>query len=226
MSVEKLFGHFFKPETRKQGEGDFKEGLVRITSSSDIQLEAFVRASSSPKLKFQSMSMESPIFTAQCSCTSARKGTFCRHMWALLLTVEKNHPDFLDSKRDIEICIGEESPEKSILKEKQKAFRQETYEKSKIKAKAFRQEMKLKAKENSKVGVKSKAAKPLNVSAEAQDALKYFEVNGFVFDGLPSEEDLKAARKELSRVFHPDKGGTHEETIELQRHFEALSQLL
>ena len=39
-------------------------------------------------------------------------------------------------------------------------------------------------------------------------------------------EALLQAKKLLSRVFHPDKGGTHEETVELNHHFAIISAYL
>ena len=40
------------------------------------------------------------------------------------------------------------------------------------------------------------------------------------------EEILKTAKKQLSRVFHPDKGGSHEEMVTLNANFDVLMEFL
>ena len=55
-------------------------------------------------------------------------------------------------------------------------------------------------------------------------ALKYFSENGFPL-GYPADQDeLIKAKRILSNVFHPDKGGAHEEMLELIRNFKLLTQ--
>ncbi|NJM09449.1 MAG: hypothetical protein HC883_00680 [Bdellovibrionaceae bacterium] len=58
-----------------------------------------------------------------------------------------------------------------------------------------------------------------------QEALVYFKDNGFPLDP-PELADLVNAKKILSRVFHPDKGGSHEEAITLNQNYEILLEYL
>jgi hypothetical protein len=61
--------------------------------------------------------------------------------------------------------------------------------------------------------------------APVQESLDYFSANGFPLDDL-NMTALLNARKLLSRVFHPDKGGTHDEILELNSHFNVLESYL
>lgn len=217
MSIDKIFAAYFKPEIQKRGREYFLKDMVFISNASDTQVQGFVKAMSPLKVSFYSSNIASPVFTAQCNCSSAKKGIYCKHMWAFLLAVESKHPDFLDSKKTIE--IGEEVAQKSSFqsaayKEKQTAFKKQQYEKQKAWAKEKRLEKKRKTKPNAKVRTE--------YSNAVEQALKFFTKNGFAMGDLPDAESLKRARKQLAYIFHPDKGGSHEEAIALNRHFEIL----
>jgi len=47
MSVDKLWGHFFKPEVRRSGEALVAKKQISITANSDIEVRAFVKGTTS-----------------------------------------------------------------------------------------------------------------------------------------------------------------------------------
>ena len=59
-----------------------------------------------------------------------------------------------------------------------------------------------------------------------KSALAYFNLNGFVLEESLDEDSINLARKKLSRVFHPDVGGTHAEILELNNNFDILFAFL
>lgn len=216
MSVESTWEHYFKPEVRKQGREDLDAGLAVLSVAGDARIEGYVKASKPHKVLFVAEDIASASFTVDCMCPSASKGTFCRHIWSVLLLTEKKHPDFLDSKRNLEkgsLFNVVESP----FKAKQAEFKKQQYQKLKERAKEQRQQIKAKAKGKDKTSSHTPAY-PDEVAA----ALVYFSENGFPLEGDLSEESLKNAKKILSRVFHPDKGGTHQETVTLNQNHDIL----
>lgn len=220
LSVEKLYEHFFKPEVRKQGREDFDAGLAVLSVAGDARIEGYVKASKPVKVLFVAESIGSSSFAVDCMCSSAAKGTFCKHIWAILLQTEKKHPDFLDSKTNLEkgsLFLVVESP----FKAKQVEFKKQQYQKQKERAKIQRQEIKNKAK-----GISSKVSKGTTFSQDVNAAFEFFNLNGFPMENALDEESLKNAKKILSRVFHPDKGGTHDESVILNHHYQILLDYL
>lgn len=59
-----------------------------------------------------------------------------------------------------------------------------------------------------------------------EKARQYFQSNGYEMKQPLELNELIEARKHLSRVFHPDKGGSHEEILELNRNFQIISDYL
>ncbi|WP_413574962.1 hypothetical protein ACLVWU_11970 [Bdellovibrio sp. HCB290] len=218
--VERLYEHFFKPEVRKQGREDFAAGLAVLSVAGDARIEGYVKASKPVKVLFVAESIASTTFSVDCNCPSAAKGSFCRHVWSILLQVEKKHPDFLDSKTSLEkgqLFVTVESP----FKAKQTEFKKQQYQKQKERAKAQRLEIKTKAK-----GLSNKTAKGTTFSQDVNAAFEFFTLNGFPMETSLTEESLKNAKKVLARVFHPDKGGTHEESVILNNHYQTLLDYL
>ena len=212
MSVESQWGHFFKPEVRKSGSEYFNEGVVVLSIASDTAIQGYVKGTTSSKVTLKAESIANPTFYADCSCPASRKGILCKHIWAVLLQSEKKHPDFLDSKKNIE--KAEKAPQvESPYKAKQAEYRKQQYEKQKVRAKEQRQ-----AKKKSKRG----PAETISLPTDVEFAFEFFSANGFPMENPIDEEALKEAKKKLSRVFHPDKGGTHEEAVILNQHFEVL----
>lgn len=231
MSLEQRFAEYFKPEIQKRGRQDFLKGVVFISTFSDTQVEGLIKAMTPLKVAFRSTDIASPIFTASCTCSMAAKGGYCKHMWAMLLAVEKKHPDFLEYKTAIEKnersfsapkpqLSPEDEDRAAEYKEKQAEYRRQQYEKQKAWAKEQRRQKKEKPQKVQESGPREK------YSAPVEEALEFFTKNGFKMEDLPSLEVVKLARKHLSRVFHPDKGGTHDEAVVLNRHFETLNRFI
>ncbi|WP_413581949.1 hypothetical protein [Bdellovibrio sp. HCB288] len=220
MSVESLYQHFFKPEVRKQGQEEFAAGLAVLSVAGDARIEGYVKASKPVKVLFVAESIASNTFTVDCMCSSAAKGTFCKHIWAILLQTEKKHSDFLDSKTNLEKGSLFEVVE-SPFKAKQAEFKKIQYQKQKERAKIQRQEIKKKAK-----GISSKIASGTTFSQDVNAAFEFFSLNGFPMENALDEEALKNAKKVLARVFHPDKGGTHDESVILNQHYQILMDYL
>ncbi|MGZ5280476.1 MAG: SWIM zinc finger family protein, partial [Pseudobdellovibrionaceae bacterium] len=180
----------------------------------------------------------SELFTATCSCPAASKGTLCKHIWATLLTVEDKRPDFFDGKQEIEKkspAHDEESPapakfskpfikpppkplteaqiqSKEAYKAKQNDYRKQQYQKQKQRLKDIKQDKK-----------KSKNALPApTLPEDVERAMAYFSDNGFPLENPPRSETVQLAKKKLSRIFHPDIGGSHDEILELNKHCETI----
>jgi hypothetical protein len=215
MSVEQTWGHFFKPEVRNRGNEELARDLVFIANASDTQIQGSVRASTPARVTLRASSIASPRFTADCTCSASAKGIFCKHIWAVLKATEKSHPDFLSSKTILEKADVVEKPV-SPHKVKQDAYKKMQSEKQKLRAKEQRREQKRKLKGDSGP----------QLPEEVTEALAFFAVNGFEFTVPFEEDDLKNAKKTLARVFHPDKGGSHEEGVVLNSQYEVLLRFL
>lgn len=213
MSVESSWGHFFKPEVRKSGRAFFDEGAVVLSVTSDTGIQGYVKGTSSSKVTLKADSIADPTFYADCSCPASTKGNLCKHIWAVLLQTEKKYPDFLDSKKNIEKAERAPQPE-SPYKAKQAEYRKQQYEKQKVRAKEQRL-----AKKKSKQAPEETPSFPPAI----EEALEFFHQNGFPLQDPVDAELLKEAKKKLSRVFHPDKGGTHEEAVTLNRYYDVLT---
>lgn len=150
------------------------------------------------RVSLQSEHIESPTAAASCSCTQGRKGHLCKHLAAAVLSAEDRGLDFVTNKTEIEVNAAEVTPRPTPKK-----FERPKKEKpAKIRPPAF--------------------AYP----AEVEEARAFFKANGFDFSHPLELEDLMNAKKLLMRVFHPDKGGSHDETVELNRNFEAIRSYL
>ncbi|KYG65740.1 hypothetical protein AZI86_01300 [Bdellovibrio bacteriovorus] len=221
MKSREHWQQFFKPETQTSGDQLVTEKNVVLTVTSDTAINGFVRGGGNAKVSFVSSSIAAEKFTATCSCSRAAKGVFCKHIWAVLMATEEKHPDFLDSKSVVEMGPAPAKPTTSAFKEKQNEFKKLQAERLRIRHKEMRQ---------AKKSLKTKEAKPskfkVSYPADVQEALDFFNSNGFSFEAHMDEEGLKEARKVLSRIFHPDKGGTHEESLLLNQYYDTLLEYL
>ena len=101
-------------------------------------------------------------------------------------------------------------------KERASEYRKAQYQKLKTQAKEKKREQKGRS-------------SPTPVASYPEDieaALQYFSGNGFPMPEGPSKEILNEAKRKLSRIFHPDKGGSHAESVELNTHYELLINFL
>jgi hypothetical protein len=192
----------FKPEDRKRGQDLIADTV--IASRSDTAVRAYIK---SVKISLKADDVASPLIRATCSCSSSQP---CKHLWAVILKL--NGADFLESKNQIETEDTPATPVNQVHKERQAEFRKQAYAKQKARAKTLRAE-------------KKQLYTPPAYPSEVEDARAYFSQNGFELEPLDSD-GLLNAKKLLSRVFHPDKGGTHEETVTLNRNFEILQEYL
>ena len=217
MSI-KTWEHFFKPEVRTSGRKYFASGNVSISQPSDTETQAYVKTSPPVKITLKSPSMESNLIVADCSCPLSKKGQFCKHIWAVLLATNEKRPDFFEGKFELEKQkLGRthtENPKAKFtsvsneaFKAKQNEYRKQQYQKQKERLKAKKKVLK----------------QPLpDYPKDIEAALKFFNQNGFPMENPVKADDVRLARKKLSRIFHPDIGGSHDEILELNKNFEIL----
>lgn len=236
MAIDSNLEGYFRPEVRKAGEDLYKKDLVTIRrAGSDTRLDAYIKASPPIKVSFSSDSVSAPVFTANCSCSAAKKGQLCKHIWATLLVASNNVTDFLESKIEISkksepmnsSLVGQELEESGKTNSKpahrfrnqkseefrlrQTEFRKRAYQNQKDRAKLYKAKLKT-SKRQEDLEPKS------DYSSEVQQSLDYFSFNGFALNLPLTEESLKLAKRALAKVFHPDKGGSHKEMTELLGH--------
>lgn len=202
MSIQ-TWEHFFKPEVRNSGRKYFAAGAISISQPSDTETQAYIRSSPPVRITLKSPSMESSLIIADCTCPFSKKGQLCKHIWATLLATNEKRPDFFENKNELEKQITAEIPKFK----KQNEYRKQQYQKQKERLK-----------EKKKVTKKQLPVYPEHIEA----ALKFFDQNGFPMENPIKPDDIRFARKKLSRVFHPDIGGSHDEILELNKHFEIL----
>lgn len=220
MSIETSLGNFFKSETKSSGRKLYAEEKVSVSGGSDTSIQAYVRISPPVRVSFIAEDIGSPSFTASCSCPSAKKAQFCKHIWAVLIAVEEKYPDFLAAKRNIDKAEVSYDPEKTSYAETAKA-RASEYRKDQY------QKVKSRAKEKKQVAAsKVPSAHARSFPADVEGAIAYFTVNGFPMPVGPDADVIAEAKRKLSRVFHPDRGGTHAEIVELNENYEILARFL
>ncbi len=212
-----LWENFFKPEIRASGDGLVVQEKVRISQPSDIEINAFVRASSGFRVNLKMRSISSDTLFVDCNCTLGKKNSFCKHIWAALRATQ-DKPDFFEHKSKLsfskeEPAISQYESKKIDLKARQKKYQKELYQAQKLRQKEYRK---------SKEKIPEKVKVPENVSR----AFAFFQENGFELNEKFNSEAVLTARRKLARVFHPDKGGTHEEITELNRHSDVLLKFL
>lgn len=219
VSIEDTWGNFFKSDVRTSGSRLFAQQKVSISSGSDTGIHAYVKVAPPSRVRLSSTDIDSESFTADCSCPAAKKGRLCKHVWATLLCVEQTHPDFLSSKQVIEKAEAAASGQDEFAAA------------AKLRAANYRREQYQRAKERAKQRKRGgrDPEPPGNLSTlppQVEAACAYFADNGFPMVPGPSEEVVGEAKKKLSRVFHPDKGGSHAEIVELNRHSEVIMAFL
>ena len=214
MSTEQ-WEKFFNSEVCSSGYRYFKEEKVSVSQPSDTEIQAYIKSSTPCRVNLKSPSMTSPLLIADCNCAAGKKGRLCKHIWATLLATDAKLPEFLDGKEEIENRTSSQADSKTnFYKAKQDTYRKEQYQ---------RQKQRLKDQKQAKKRVATSApALPQHVEM----ALAYFSENGFQLENSLHSEAVGIARKKLSRIFHPDIGGSHDEIVELNRHAEVLLSYL
>lgn len=213
--MQKTFEHFFKPEAKRSGADYVAKGAVVLSNKSDTSIQSYIKGAAAVRIQLTSNSIESDTILANCTCSVFVKGQLCKHIWAVLLAAEQSSLDFLSSKTNIEI-LSKANPKQDAYKEKQADYRKIQYQKQKLRAKNIKLQ---------KNNQKQKANAP-KLPDHIESAFTFFAENGFSFDQTLNEETLNTARKKLARIFHPDSGGSHEETVILNQNYEILMDFL
>jgi hypothetical protein len=194
--IDKLALSFPSTERRK-GAAAAEDRAVQVSSSSDTVVNAFVRNSSPARVTLSTSEVTDRLITAKCTCTVAKKSQLCRHIWATLLRLDDQGHDFLLSKESISLADTDDL----MVDRSGNEYRKKRSD-CKDRAPAFHY--------------------PSNV----EQARQYFQANGFEMKQPFELSEIVDAKKQLSRVFHPDKGGSHDEILELNRNFQILSDYL
>jgi hypothetical protein len=223
MAMEDTFGNSFKPEVRSSGRKLFSGDKVSISSGSDTAIQAYVRVAPPFKVTLSSDEIDSTAINADCSCPVAKKSRFCKHIWATLLATEDRYPDFLIGKTEID----KRSAPLTAAEDKKTTYQETAKQRASDYRKAQYQKQKahVKDKKNKKEGIET-ASSSYDYSPEEEAALAYFTLNGFPMPAGPDKDILAEAKRKLSRIFHPDKGGTHEESVELNQNCEILLRFI
>lgn len=218
MTTEKLES-FFNSSSRSAGLRLFSESKVSFLKPSSSEVTAYVKPSYRVILKVESSQMT--LLTADCNCGPAQKGQLCKHIWATCLAVLEKSPDFFEGITEVHKKVGfvktvrpqteSQISSQRAFKLKQDTYRKQLYQKQKERAKEFKNNKK-------KNFIEVKPTFPPSV----QNALDYFSKNGFSLENSLNEVSVFLARKKLSRIFHPDVGGSHDEILELNRNSEIL----
>lgn len=201
------FEQFFSNGARSAGSRLYNEGKVFFSQPSGLEILSYVKPNFKVSLKLESI--QSQNIDVDCNCSSSKKGQLCKHIWATFLAVLKKDPHLFESVNK----VSTKSPEinsNTAFNSKQEDYRKLQYQKQKARAKEFKIH-------------KKKSSKVMSVYPDAvQAALIYFSKNGFSFENSLDEASVFLARKKLSRIFHPDVGGSHAETLELNYNSEVI----
>lgn len=229
MSLASDLEAFFRSDVRNAGRRFFETEKVSASRPAELEVQAYVRGSTVFRVVLRTDSFESTAISADCTCPDSRKGRLCKHIWAVLLKTDEKLSDFLEAKTEIHKAAANSPAEpvapnrgpsgarvvaQESARRKQAEYRRERYEKQKERAQELRSARK-----------KASRSKPgPTLSAEVERALNYFAANGFDLGRSPDPSELALAKKQLSRVFHPDKGGSHDEILELNGHHDVLAE--
>jgi hypothetical protein len=221
--MSEVWHPFFKPSVRSSGLRLLNENRVSLSQPSDTEIVAYVKASSGFKVTLKLASMASHTIIADCTCPAFKKEQFCKHIWAAFLKASDESPDFFENKNNVQLKMSHLSGSKSepkiqsaerlasqaAFKAKQDDYRKQQYQKQKARAQEFKKARKA-------------GPAPVSLPANVEMALAYFTKNGFNFAESLDENAIYIARKKLSRIFHPDVGGSHQESLELNNNSDVL----
>ncbi|OFZ31743.1 MAG: hypothetical protein A2622_04015 [Bdellovibrionales bacterium RIFCSPHIGHO2_01_FULL_40_29] len=215
--------HFFKPEVRSSGRTILVQDKISITQPSDTEIVAYIRVSPPLKVSLKTKSISSDTVFVDCNCPASKKDLLCKHIWAALLATEQENPDFFENKIELEklkfasqaTANPKLTAQSKAYEDKQTAYKEQQKEKQSLYRKVQYQKQKLRMTDykNKKNNPPEQPAFPRDV----ENALNFFSQNGFELRESMNKEITATAKKKLSRIFHPDHGGTHEEILELNR---------
>jgi hypothetical protein len=243
--IDKLALSFSSTERRK-GAAAAEDRAVHLSSTSDTLVTAFVGNSTPARVTLSTSEVADGLITAKCTCTVAKKGQLCRHIWATLLKLDDQNHDFLLSKESISLAYKDEDATtdtddamvyrygdepRGDSNQNLSAAQLEFQEKQKALSKEYRKQ-RARAQKEMKKQLRNKDAKTAAASSafhyppNIEQARRYFQANGFEMKQPFELSEIVDAKKQLSRVFHPDKGGSHNEILELNRNFQILNDYL
>jgi hypothetical protein len=226
-SITDKLALLFSSTERRKGASAAEDRAVHLSSASDVFVNAVVRASAPGRVTLSASEIAGGDIAAKCTCAGAQKGQLCRHVWAALLKLEEQNHDFLLHKESISIAADDEAIDRSGG-ESQENFsmrRLEFQERQKALSKEYRKQRAQKRNENAETGRKVRTP-AFHYPSSVEEARRYFQANGFEMKQPFELSEIVDAKKQLSRVFHPDKGGSHDEILELNRNFQILSDYL
>lgn len=205
---------FFGLQEQRKGVELVRKDQVVISSASDTDVRAFVKGSSACRVSLTADAVAAAACSANCTCPQARKGELCKHIWAVMIKLSESGADFLEGKSEIRTAEVAASAAELTRKAKQAEFKKEQQQRVKDRNKEIRLQKKSRER-----GPRFQYPEPV------QESLDYFSANETPLDNLDMAS-LINARKVLSRVYHPDKGGSHQEILELNEHFAVLEAYL
>lgn len=221
MGIQEI-AEFFKPEVRHRGEAEFFAGRVLLSQVSETSVQGYVQRKF--KIALATDDIASEALTAKCSCPQSAK-ILCRHIWSVLLALDAQGADFLSMKTVIvQSSTATKTKTKSsaalerdaAYKEKQSEYRRMQYQKVKL----LHKNRKLKAELAAAPQVRP------NYPEAVWAALEFFSENGFPMAHSLNDENLNVSWKKLAAIFHPDKGGSHDEAVLLNENFLVLRKFL
>lgn len=223
MPIQDLEG-FFTSGARSAGSRFFTDGKVSVNQHSDTEITAYVKPNF--KVSLKSPSIEDLRLFAACNCPDFAKGRLCKHIWAAVLGATEVATDFIENKTEIEISKNAEGSAKpSYIKKPETPAQAEAKASYKAKQNEYRKQQYQKQKQRLKDIKTAKQKAPVTEPTfpkPIESAFSYFLKNGFDLKVSFNEESISRARKKLSRIFHPDSNGTHEEIQELNKNTELL----
>ncbi len=215
MSIKK-WDAFFKSSARSAGDRFYNEGQVSFSQPSGTEVVAYIKPSSTSfKVTLKSAAPQDHTIIVSCTCPQSKKAQFCKHIWGALRAVTEKSPEFFENKSELQINSTQADSTKANAYAKSQAdYRKQQYEKQKQRAKDFKKS------KNSKSKLEPEWPETVQL------AFDYFNKNGFSLETSLTEEAIYLARKKLSRVFHPDVGGSHAEILQLNHNVDLLLKYL
>lgn len=219
------WAQYFNSSVRRAGERLLTENKISFSQPSSSEVVAYIKATSSYKVSLKKNDLDNTALFTNCNCPAFQKKQNCKHIWSVFLAVLEKSPDFLEEIKTIEKStslssvvakkIQTESQIKfnEAAKIKQADYRKQQYQKQKLLKKSTKNKM-------------SKFKQEPTYPADIVAALDYFSKNGFPLNDNLDKSCVLLARKKLSRIFHPDVGGSHSEIVELNEQSEVLLDFL
>ena len=200
----------FRPEDQRAGKHLYQSGGVVLRIASDQAIGALVKQGTGYRVTLEASPLSLDLINATCSCSRGKKGRPCPHVAAAINGIEDKQPEFLIGRKQITFSTAEPVAP-SAFQVAQTERRRAHADVQKERAREMRRTRRM----------ESRGQEPIpDFPPEIAAALEYFKINGFDLAKNLTEATLREARTVLARVFHPDRGGAHQEMLELNDQFE------